>query len=89
MTRRFLVSGRVQGVGYRWYAAKAARSLGIVGYVRNLDDGRVEIVASGTPELLDQLARALGIGPAAARVIEVSAAEVPDEPSGFNGFSVS
>jgi len=45
--RRWLVRGRVQGVGYRWFAQKAAAGLGLSGYARNLDDGRVEVYAAG------------------------------------------
>jgi len=51
-----LISGEVQGVSYRWYAARKARELGLKGYVHNLPDGRVEIVAEGESELLKELA---------------------------------
>src|SRR6185437_8958613 len=52
MTRRFTVTGHVQGVGFRWFVARHARSLGLSGYARNLDDGRVEVVASGEESML-------------------------------------
>lgn len=56
MTTRFLVSGMVQGVGFRWFVARHARALGLGGYARNLPDGRVEVVASGAGmEALAQL----------------------------------
>jgi acylphosphatase len=62
-TRRYLVRGRVQGVGYRDYTQRAASALGLTGYVRNLDDGRVEVYAAGPPEKLSELAAALRKGP--------------------------
>jgi len=71
MTRRFLVSGRVQGVGYRWFARAEATRLGLVGYAANLPDGRVEVVAEGEVRVLDALEESLGRGPAAARVTSV------------------
>ena len=61
--RRWLVRGRVQGVGYRYFAQRAAEGLGLSGYVRNLDDGRVEVYASGPAEALQELAGLLYKGP--------------------------
>jgi acylphosphatase len=61
--RRWLVRGRVQGVGYRYFAQKAALGLGLTGYTRNLDDGRVEVYAAGAPAKLDDLAGMLHRGP--------------------------
>ena len=61
--RRYLVRGRVQGVGYRDYAQRVASALGVTGYVRNLDDGRVEVFAAGPPDKLSDLAAALRKGP--------------------------
>ena len=66
--KRFLVAGRVQGVGYRYFARDAARLEGIRGTVQNLDDGRVEIVAAGESEAMSRFERALRRGPAGARV---------------------
>ena len=59
IARRYVVSGRVQGVGFRWTAQRVARSLGITGAVRNLPDGTVEIEAHGVPEALGNLRSAL------------------------------
>jgi acylphosphatase len=61
--RRYLVRGRVQGVGYRDYAQRVAATLGLTGYVRNLDDGRVEVFAAGPSDKLSELAAALRKGP--------------------------
>jgi acylphosphatase len=61
--RRWFVRGRVQGVGFRYFAQKSALSLGLTGYTRNLDDGRVEVYASGPKAKLDDLAGMLHQGP--------------------------
>lgn len=79
MSTRFLISGMVQGVGFRWFAARHARSLGLGGYARNLPDGRVEVVVSGPEEALPALEKLLRAGPANAQVqgVERSADPVP------------
>jgi acylphosphatase len=61
--RRLLISGRVQGVGFRWFAEDCARRIGVTGWVRNLDDGRVEAYVVGTPSQLDHFAARLHKGP--------------------------
>jgi acylphosphatase len=61
--RRWFVRGRVQGVGYRYFAQRAAESLGLSGYARNLDDGRVEVYAVGSEKKLSELAGLLYQGP--------------------------
>ena len=61
--RRWYVRGHVQGVGYRYFAQKSAQSLGLSGYARNLDDGRVEVYAAGPPEKLAELTPLLHRGP--------------------------
>lgn len=66
--RRWYISGRVQGVGYRYFAQRAANALGLGGYARNLDDGRVEVYATGPIEGLSQLASQLRQGPRWAEV---------------------
>ncbi len=70
--RRFFVSGRVQGVGFRYATAAKARELGLVGHARNLVDGRVEVLACGERVALDALADWLSEGPPAARVRSIS-----------------
>jgi len=67
-----LISGRVQGVFFRADARRRARQLGLTGYARNLPDGRVEIVAEGGREELENFFRWCGRGPAAARVDEIT-----------------
>lgn len=66
--RRWLVSGRVQGVGFRFFTEDQARLENLSGYVRNLDDGCVEIVGEGDAEALERFERAIRRGPAGARV---------------------
>lgn len=68
VARRWFVSGRVQGVGFRWFVQKKASELGIKGWARNEDDGRVQVYAVGTPEQLDNLSGALHLGPRGADV---------------------
>ena len=79
--RRYTISGRVQGVGYRAFAARVARALKLRGGARNLDDGRVEVVASGAVHALDRLESALGEGPRLARVTRVDAERLDSSPS--------
>ncbi len=80
-----LVSGRVQGVGYRYFATHAAEQLGVVGTVRNSADG-VEAIAEGEESRLDEFLSALRRGPHAAEVTELSTAW--DEPTGeFSEFT--
>jgi acylphosphatase len=66
--RAYLVSGRVQGVGFRWWTLGKGRRLGLSGTVRNLRDGSVEVRAAGPAEALDELERWLRQGPPGARV---------------------
>ncbi|MCM3877421.1 MAG: acylphosphatase [Thermoanaerobaculia bacterium] len=79
--RRWTISGRVQGVGYRAFAARVARALNLRGGARNLGDGRVEVVASGAVHALDRLESALGEGPRLARVTRVDAELLDAGPS--------
>ena len=61
--KRWFIRGRVQGVGFRYFARRAAIELGLTGYTRNLDDGRVEVYAAGPPGKLAELAGLLHVGP--------------------------
>jgi len=84
--RRFVVSGRVQGVFYRASTEDTARRLGLSGWVRNLPDGRVELVACGEEAKLRELERWLWQGPRHARVEQVAVQDVPVEA--FSGFAM-
>ncbi|MEW6321780.1 MAG: acylphosphatase [Acidobacteriota bacterium] len=85
--RRYLVSGRVQGVGFRYFAREAALAEGLTGSVRNLEDGRVEAYAEGEADALDRFERRLRQGPAHARVTGVDVESTV--PSGrYAGFMV-
>src|SRR6202142_4790200 len=70
--RRFLVRGRVQGVGFRWFVEREAHILGIAGWVRNNPDSSVEVLAMGTSAQLAGLRSRLREGPRAARVDDVA-----------------
>ena len=87
IARRFVVSGRVQGVGFRYFAQDAARREGLHGYVMNRDDGTVEAVAEGDAESIERFERALHRGPSRARVERVVVDDT--EPSlSANGFVI-
>lgn len=73
--RRFVVRGRVQGVGFRWFVEREAHILGIAGWVRNKADGSVEVLAQGSAAQLAGLRSRLREGPRAARVDEVEEVE--------------
>jgi acylphosphatase len=75
--RRYVISGRVQGVGYRMFAARVASALRLKGGVRNRPDGGVEVVAMGPLHALDRLEAALHEGPRFARVESLEAETVP------------
>ena len=82
IARRFIVSGRVQGVGFRYFAIGAARKCGVVGTVRNMADGSVEAVAEGSPDAVDEFRRALERGPSYSHVTAVEESEL--QPTGRN-----
>jgi acylphosphatase len=89
VTTRFLVSGMVQGVGFRWFVARHARALGLGGYARNLADGRVEVVASGSgPEELARLEQLLRDGPAHARVDRLERQDDVNETVSSRSFDI-
>ena len=73
--RRFVVRGRVQGVGFRWFVEREAHILGIAGWVRNNADGGVEVLAQGTRDQISGLRARLREGPRAARVDAVEESE--------------
>lgn len=77
MARRYFIQGRVQGVGFRYFAEGVAEELGLAGYARNLDDGRVEVYAVGTSDQLSALSGYLWRGPRGADVHGVQEMEAP------------
>jgi len=87
LARRYLISGRVQGVGFRFFVESAAVREGVHGWVCNLPDGRVEIAAEGDAEAIERFERSVRQGPRGARVDDV---EVDHQaPSGHTtGFAI-
>jgi acylphosphatase len=88
IARRFYVSGRVQGVGFRYYVHDDARREGVTGYVRNLPDGRVEALVEGELEAVTRVERAVRTGPAGARVENVES-DVLTPGGAYKSFQVT
>jgi acylphosphatase len=87
VARRIFVSGRVQGVGFRWFMQDAAAREGVHGWVRNLPDGRVEAFVEGEAEAVTRVERAVRSGPRGARIETVYV--VTEDPTGsYAGFQV-
>lgn len=84
--RHWVISGRVQGVGFRFFVQHKATALGLKGWARNLEDGRVEVYATGSDERLDDLAHALHLGPRMADVRAVEQQEAAIEAT--SGFAI-
>lgn len=78
MVLHFIVKGRVQGVGFRWFVQQEASEIGLRGWVRNTDDGHVEVVASGRPEDIAELRTALRKGSRGSRVDAIVEHELAD-----------
>jgi acylphosphatase len=86
---RFLVRGRVQGVGFRWFVVRLAERLDLAGLVRNLPDGSVEVIAEGTGGALVELEEGLSRGPRMAQVTSVDKSDVPHDmklPKPFSDY---
>jgi acylphosphatase len=77
--RRWIIRGRVQGVGFRWFVMREAERLKLGGYVQNLPDGSVEVVSQGPEAVLEMLEAHLERGPSHARVDDVARLQVPRE----------
>jgi acylphosphatase len=82
------LSGRVQGVGFRWFVFYHAQSLGARGWVRNTPDGDVEVVALATAETIEQLDAVLSKGPPGARVLQVQRDDVQHEAVDGKSFVI-
>jgi len=85
---RYFVNGTVQGVGYRFFARRAALRLGLTGFTKNLDDGRVEIYAMGSLESLAALRDELSRGPLGATVSGIIQENAEIDPRFATGFSI-
>jgi acylphosphatase len=77
VAKKFLITGRVQGVGFRYFAERWALQLGVCGYVKNLWDGNVEVYAIGDAVAVEELKRRLAEGPRSARVAGISESDEP------------
>jgi len=87
VARRYVITGRVQGVGFRWFAHDAAAREGVHGWVRNLADGSVEVVAEGDQAAVDGLEASVRRGPSSARVERFDVEEIA--PTGRTaGFEI-
>jgi acylphosphatase len=86
--RRFIVTGRVQGVGFRYFVLRRAQELGLAGWTRNLDNGDVEVRAWGRGTDLDKLGAELARGPRSARVTNVDISEISDADDNGTTFRI-
>ena len=85
---KWLISGRVQGVGFRWFVLRQAEQLEIRGWARNLPDGRVEVVAVGDPTAIERLEAVLAQGPRMSRVDGIESADFPQEVTDLKSFEI-
>lgn len=85
---RWILAGRVQGVGFRWFVLRQALELGIVGWVSNLPDGRVEVVGRGPKESMIEFERRIRRGPRLAQVGSVEKLDLPHEVVRTNTFVI-
>lgn len=88
MRRRYRVEGAVQGVGFRYFVRRQAMRLGLVGWVRNREDGSVEAEALGNPGQLAEFETQLRSGPGSASVTNLRAEELPDELDRDGSFEI-
>ena len=88
VTRGWLVTGRVQGVGFRYFVRRTAEGLGLTGWVRNMPDGRVEVLGQGTAPALVELGLALAQGPRRAVVTDLNERQISDEVESYKSFEV-
>jgi len=85
---RWLISGRVQGVGFRWFVLREAEKLGVCGFASNLPDGRVEVVGVAGQPTLAEFERALAVGPMMARVDNVEKVDLSHDVPTYKSFSI-
>ena len=87
-SRRWIITGQVQGVGFRWFVLSRARELEVVGCVSNLPDGSVEFVAQGLGRAITSLDGYVRKGPKGATVSEVTTNDVPHEAVDTKSFNI-
>ena len=87
IARRFVINGRVQGVGFRWFTKDVAMREGVTGWVRNLPDGRVEALIEGDAEAIARVEQALHTGPPGARVQSVNS-HADEADGGYRSFTI-
>lgn len=87
VTRQFFVSGMVQGVGYRFFAQRVAARYQVTGYVKNLLDGRVEVLAVGPPKKVEAFKTELAVGPAYANVANIEEINI-ETPAHYPSFRI-
>lgn len=85
---RFVVTGRVQGVGFRWFVKAEARPLGLTGWVRNREDGAVEGEVEGREDAIEALVPCLEEGPSSAIVTNVEIVEISDNQQPYKQFEI-
>ncbi len=85
---KWVISGLVQGVGFRWFVYRVASRLGATGWVRNLRDGRVEVLARGSVDILQALEEELTRGAPASHVENVEKSEVTSDVDNFKSFEI-
>lgn len=89
MVRHYIVKGRVQGVGFRWFVLREASALGLRGWVRNTDAGHVELLAAGSEAQLQELYRHLKTGSRGSRVDGIAQEECPEsEAANLHAFQI-
>lgn len=89
MVLHYIVKGRVQGVGFRWYVLREASALGLRGWVRNTSEGHVELVAAGNENQLRQLYASLKLGSRGSRVDNIEQQEHPEaEAENLQAFEI-
>lgn len=88
ISKHLIISGRVQGVGFRHFTYKTARELGIKGWVKNLRNGTVETVFTGSPEDVYTMKERLEEGPPRARVQHIEEVKLPADTDKFHDFSI-
>ena len=86
IARRYIVTGRVQGVGFRYFTHRVAQQLGVRGRVKNLPNGTVEVYAEGDENPMEQFLTGIKKGPSLGFVKDVAVGEV--EPEGYQEFSI-